>query len=84
MKTHCKRGHSLEDPENTATNKKGYRYCRTCLRERIRAFRLKTKKEAAAWDEALAAAAKANEDKTVYAATWNPVLGDWDLKEHQE
>lgn len=32
-KTHCKRGHEFT-PENTRTNAKGYRWCRTCARLR--------------------------------------------------
>lgn len=31
LKTHCKRGHAFT-PENTRTNARGHRWCRTCAR----------------------------------------------------
>ena len=37
-KTHCKRGHEFND-HNTLVNKYGWRYCRTCHKERERSRR---------------------------------------------
>lgn len=42
MRTHCINGHEFT-PENVYMPKDGKRYCRTCRRARVRAYRGKTK-----------------------------------------
>jgi hypothetical protein len=45
LATHCPQGHSY-DEENTWTTKQGWRHCRTCHRERMRAIRARRREAA--------------------------------------
>jgi hypothetical protein len=45
--THCPQGH-LYDEENTAFNPSGWRYCKTCNRERVRRYNARKREQAAA------------------------------------
>lgn len=43
LKTHCKRGHSLTDPENVRSYVSGIRQCRACINMRARRQRARAR-----------------------------------------